>query len=296
MNPVQGAQGQTASNTGGDRTDRPGRADSVADGEHAGRDTVTHPRILLVEDDPVSSAFLQDALRGLPAEVHAAPTAAEALQVALGMPPALCLIDAHLPDASGTELLQQLRRSGIDAAALAHTAEPSPALHSRLMEAGFAAVLTKPISIAQLHDAVRAALAGRHGAVDPALAASTTTDADAGITASVLPELAGSSHTTLAVWDDAAALRALNGNTAIMAGMRTLFRTELAQALPRITALHAAGDITALHGELHKLKAATAFVGAAQLAAAVTALSADMQGTQAHVAFAASAQRLLQER
>ena len=81
MNPVQGAQGQTASNIGGDRTDRPGRADSVADGEHAGRNAVTHPCILLVEDDPVSSAFLQDALRGLPAEVLEAAFALPTLGV-----------------------------------------------------------------------------------------------------------------------------------------------------------------------------------------------------------------------
>lgn len=225
--------------------------------------------VLLVEDEPVSLAYLQAALSALPARVLAAASAAEALRLARETPCALWLIDAHLPDASGIELLHELRAQAPAAVALAHTAEPSPALHARLCEAGFGAVLTKPITVAALHEAVRLALAASGadavGATDRHAAAGDSVR-DEAQTASALA--------TRPVWDDAAALRALNGNAAILAGMRSLFRGELAQTLPRIAALRDAGDGAALRSELHKLKAATAFVGAAQLAEAVNRLAA----------------------
>lgn len=288
------------------------------------------PRLLLVEDDPVSQRFLQEVLCVLPAEVLVAATAAEALRLAADAPPALCLIDAHLPDASGLALLQSLRAHGVQAPALVHTAESAPALHAALREGGFLAVLRKPLTLAELHGAVREALRGsaqadgrdalcdalraplRDGhAHDCASGAAAIGKADTDGPTTALPmeqrHAPGTNPSptpapdtplaALPVWDDAAALRALNGNAAIVNGMRTLFRNELAQTLPRIAARRAAGDVDALYGELHKLKAATAFVGAAQLAAAVGALAAcSTHGdpdTRAHADFIAAAEALL---
>lgn len=230
------------------------------------------PVVLLVEDEPVSLDYLQAALTAFPARVLAATSAAEALRLAQAAPCALWLIDAHLPDASGIELLQRLRAQAPEAAALAHTAEPSPALHARLREAGFGAVLTKPIGVTALHDAVRVALStlAMPGA-DAAVAADRHAAAGDALRDGAQPAAAPAARP---VWDDAAALRALNGNAALLDGMRSLFRIELAQTLPRIAALREAGDDAALRGELHKLKAATAFVGAAQLAEAVGRLAA----------------------
>lgn len=218
------------------------------------------PTLLLVEDDPVSQCFLQEALAAMPAQVQVATTAAEALRLAMEVPPSLCLIDAHLPDASGLDLLQSLRTRGLRAPALAHTAESAPTLHDALRAGGFLAVLRKPLSVAALHRAVREALDDGDA---PAAPASAQDDAPA----CTVPLAA------LPAWDDTAALRALNGNAAIVDGMRTLFRGELTQTLPRIAALREHGEVDALRGELHKLKAATAFVGAARLAAAVAVLA-----------------------
>lgn len=233
------------------------------------------PRLLLVEDDPVSQLFLQEALLALPAQVQVAATGAEALRLAAEAPPALCLIDAHLPDGSGLDLLQALRRHGVRAPAIAHTAESAPTLHDALRAGGFIAVLHKPLTVDALHRAVRDALAGRDGlhAGTASQTADTSTSHADQTAASACTAGGGAERAAqlaaLPVWDDAAALRALNGNTAIVDGMRSLFRNELAQTLPRIATLHAAADLDALRGELHTLKAATAFVGAAQLAAAV---------------------------
>jgi HPt (histidine-containing phosphotransfer) domain-containing protein len=76
----------------------------------------------------------------------------------------------------------------------------------------------------------------------------------------------------LPIWDDAVALRALNGNAAHVAAMRGLFLQELDATATRMTAAVAAGDVAALGEDLHRLRAACGFVGAARLAAAVDAL------------------------
>src|SRR5690606_33004214 len=73
------------------------------------REATMNPRILLVEDDPTSRAFLQAATEALPAVVDIAGSVAEALALATRHAHALWLIDAHLPDGSGSELLRVLR-------------------------------------------------------------------------------------------------------------------------------------------------------------------------------------------
>ena len=81
----------------------------------------TMPSILLVEDDRISAAFLSAALATLPARVHVAEDCAQAL--AASGPFDAWLIDANLPDGSGTWLLQRLRATDAAACALAHTAD-----------------------------------------------------------------------------------------------------------------------------------------------------------------------------
>ncbi|HMM26463.1 MAG TPA: response regulator, partial [Pseudoxanthomonas mexicana] len=85
----------------------------------------TMPSILLVEDDRISAAFLSAALATLPARVHVAEDCAQAL--AASGPFDAWLIDANLPDGSGTWLLQRLRETDATASALAHTADATVA-------------------------------------------------------------------------------------------------------------------------------------------------------------------------
>ncbi len=71
--------------------------------------TSTLPHVLLVEDDPVSRAFLGAAIQAVPATVDAADTMAAAFALATAGPYDLWLFDANLPDGSGIELLTRLR-------------------------------------------------------------------------------------------------------------------------------------------------------------------------------------------
>lgn len=217
------------------------------------------PHVLLLEDDPVSAAFLAAALEALRTRVAMAATLAEARAVADACD--LWLFDANLPDGDGATLLAELRARGLRTPALAHTAEARREPLDALIDAGFAEVLQKPLTVAQLQAAVRRALGDAGG---------TTAEDEK---ASAAPLRCGKSP----VWDDAAALRALNGHRDHVAAMRGLFLQELAQVATRVSDAATRRDADALRGELHRLQASCGFVGAARLAAAVDALR-DMPG------------------
>ena len=204
-----------------------------------------NPNILLVEDDPVSRAFLEAATADLPATVVVAGDAASALALANATAFDLWLLDAHLPDATGATLLAQLRATGLDTPALAHTATRDPGVHAGLRAAGFDGVVAKPIDAASWRSAVRGALRG--GGTRVADAALPTAD-------------------DLPPWDDATALAALNGNREHVAALRTLFLEELPGVRARIV------EPATRRDALHRLRASCGFVGAARLDAAVRAL------------------------
>ncbi len=213
------------------------------------------PRILLLEDDPISAAFLCAALEALPAQVDVAGTLTDARRLASTHTHDLWLLDANLPDGLGADLLAELRAQGLQTTALAHTADAQRAALDALIAAGFEEVLLKPLSVAQLQGATRRFCRGPR--VD------TDTDADAA-TSAILDVRCGKQP----IWDDHAALRALNGNRTHVDTMRGLFAQELPLVSARIAAALANRDTAALSSELHKLQASCGFVGAARLGAA----------------------------
>lgn len=202
-------------------------------------------QILLVEDDPVSRAFLAEALSSLPARVDLAQNIAEAESFAAAARHDLWLIDAHLPDGDGESCLKRLRARQADVPALSVTAEAFAEELTRLSAAGFAEVIQKPVSIAHLLASVRRAL----GQATP-LAGKES--------APKIPE-----------WDDATALAALAGNAATLAALRELFFKELPGEGRQARDAFFRGDADGVRGVLHRLKASCGFVGAARLRQAV---------------------------
>ena len=204
-------------------------------------------QLLLVEDDPVSRCFLTQALERFPSHVDVAVDAVQAVALAHRAAHALWLLDANLPDASGEELLRQLRAIHPATPALCLTAEIDGMRLNALKRAGFTEVLQKPLAVDSLHAAVRRQL----GLESQATA----------IAAEQLP-----------VWDDMQALRALGGNLAAMHALRALFIAELPLQADAIARAIVAANIDAIHAELHRLKAGCGFVGSARLLIAVNAL------------------------
>jgi len=204
------------------------------------------PRLLLVEDDPVSASFLRDAASALPALVDVAASIADALVIARRHPHDLYLIDANLPDGRGEMLLQALRDTGVTTPALAHTAAHDDGMGARMRALGFVGVLQKPLSVGELHDSLREHL--------PAIG--------------MQPRSGGK----LPDWDDASALAALGGQRPHVDALRGLFLRELPGQRNRIAKAVQAGDQAAVRGELHRLVASCGFVGALRLAQAVHVL------------------------
>lgn len=222
------------------------------------RDEGMKPRLLLVEDDPISHAFMLAALEALPARVDSAASISQALRAEDGH--ALWLIDANLPDGSGAQLLAGLRRLHPRTPALAHTADPSPVMHRSLLDAGFAGVLVKPLSAAELQSAVRARLP---------IQATGPQD-----------------------WDEHAALEALNGNREHVDTLRRLFLDELPGSVDAVERSFRDGDQEALRAVLHRLRASCGFVGASRLATAAQQLHQSPASLEALMDFRAAADTL----
>jgi CheY-like chemotaxis protein len=229
-------------------------------------------RILLVEDDPTTRAFLTAATAELPAEVDVADCCAAALKLAAERDHDLWLIDANLPDGDGAGLLAALRMQGLRTPALAHTAAHERATLDALRAAGFLDVLVKPMPAAVLQDSLRAALGSSRVRIADMQAA-----------------FAGNAQ----VWDDAGALAALNGQQAHVDALRSLFIGELPGARDGVHAAVRSGDGDALRASLHRLRASCGFVGASRLGAAVAALQATPHSPEALAQFLGAAQDTL---
>ena len=192
------------------------------------------PRLLLVEDNAVSRAFLCEALAALPAEVDSAESIAAATALCRGNAHALWLIDANLPDGNGEQCLLALRalRPGTIAAAI--TADADHERRDALLAAGFVAVLGKPIGVASLQTAVGGLLGSASVPVEP-------------------------------IWDRERGLAAVGGREESLRVLRNLFLSELPRQIDEIRAARSQRDGDGVRAILHKLKASCGFVGATRL-------------------------------
>lgn len=230
------------------------------------------PRILLVEDEPTSAAFLAAAARAAPAHVDIAPDLATALNLARQNTYELWMFDASLPDGSGSELLRRLQRESAGVPAIAHTASDDPAQLAALADAGFSEVLRKPLPTAEVQAAVRRVL---------------------GLPAHSAAADGGTADAAIPVWDDRAAAAALNGNDEHVATLRGLFLDELPQACERIVEAAHAGNFDTLGAELHRLRASCGFVGAARLVLLVKLLQDEPSNSALMQRFEAAARETL---
>jgi CheY-like chemotaxis protein len=234
--------------------------------------TANPPRILLVEDDPVSRAFLGAAVHALPAVVDAADSMAAAMALAAASRYDLWLIDANLPDGHGAELLSRLRVREAQTPAVAHTAAHEADVATGLLEAGFQRVFVKPLPAKSVQKGLREVL---------------------GLEAEPQPAGKTPGMEALPLWDDETAARALNGNREHIATLRTLFIAELPATTDRVRNAFHNEDIQGLHDELHRLRASCGFVGATRLRQAVQTLANDDRSQAGLQAFTAAAQALV---
>src|SRR6202023_1511554 len=138
-------------------------------------------RLLLIDDDP--GLIPEQVRQAFPApryRVEVAATGAEGLARVRGEAPDVILLDLRLPDQSGLEVYQQVRK--IDAripvifVTLAKTADTA----IEAMKQGAYDYLFKPLDLHQLRRVVGEALEVARRMREPAVVAENASDADAG--------------------------------------------------------------------------------------------------------------------
>ena len=201
------------------------------------------PRILVADDNPLSLRFLVEALAGTGCECVEADNGTVALQLARTSRFDLLLLDARMPGLDGADVLARVRADdgpSQHVAALVTTAADNAAGSVALCSAGFAGVLIKPVSVAELRATV-----SRH------------------LPAPMSPPC---------LIDEAQALRAAGGDATIAAALRALFVREL-EALPgELAAIGLGADADALRERLHRLDASAGFCGVPAVAGAAAIL------------------------
>ena len=117
-------------------------------------------RMLCVEDNPISSRFVEVAMASRPQiEVAYASTMAEAMAQVNAVDFDLILLDMQLPDGNGLDVLSWLhRRGGHEVPVIVVSADPSAQLADVVLKAGAARLLRKPLAAEVLLRAVDEAL------------------------------------------------------------------------------------------------------------------------------------------
>jgi DNA-binding response OmpR family regulator len=114
--------------------------------------------ILVVEDSPELVSLLQHVLGDHGYAVRSARDGNAGLASALGDEPDLIILDVGLPERNGFEVIQELRRSGVNAPALMLTARAEVADRITGLESGADDYLVKPFDPDELVARVRALL------------------------------------------------------------------------------------------------------------------------------------------
>jgi len=115
-------------------------------------------RVLVVDDEPSLADLLTLALQYEGWEVRSAGSGTEALRLADEFAPDAVLLDMLLPDFTGLEVVRRLRESSSDVPVLFLTARDDVADRAAGLNAGAQGYLTKPFSLDDVIDGIRALL------------------------------------------------------------------------------------------------------------------------------------------
>jgi CheY-like chemotaxis protein len=112
--------------------------------------------VLIVEDDPDSMAFVQQALRFSGLEVRSAINGQEAMRLLSTVRPILVIMDLSLPEMDGWQTLAAMRADPATASipVVAVTAYHSASVAEDAYKAGFDGYFAKPLDVRRFLEAV----------------------------------------------------------------------------------------------------------------------------------------------
>lgn len=115
-------------------------------------------RILIVEDDPITGRVLESILERSHYEFRIVPTAEEAMVAIDNSFFPVIVVDLHLPDSSGQDLIQQLNEQPVPPIILVHTVEQDRERIIETMKLGIYDYLIKPVSEGDLFNRLEKSL------------------------------------------------------------------------------------------------------------------------------------------
>jgi FixJ family two-component response regulator len=119
----------------------------------------TEPHLIAVVDDEQSvRKALERLMRSAGFSVKVFASGAEFLRSLQERQPDCVVLDLHMPDADGFEVLDALERGGIHLRVVVITADDSPQNRARALSHGAHNYLRKPVDEAMLLDAVHTAI------------------------------------------------------------------------------------------------------------------------------------------
>ena len=116
-------------------------------------------QVLVVEDDGPTARVLGRLLERAGYAVRVAGTYKDAVRTAGEWLPDLVICDIGLPGRDGLDVMKTMRRAYPGLKGIVVSGHAAPADVAASLEAGFAEHLAKPVSLAQLHQAIRNVLA-----------------------------------------------------------------------------------------------------------------------------------------
>ncbi|OGQ17685.1 MAG: hypothetical protein A2138_22850 [Deltaproteobacteria bacterium RBG_16_71_12] len=116
---------------------------------------------LIVDDSPAARALARAALEsaaealGLSFEVEEAGSGAEALRALTAGRQAVVIVDLHMPDMTGLEVLRYWQQRGGGARAVIVSTDVSPRDRDKALELGAHALIEKPVTVGALTEVLR---------------------------------------------------------------------------------------------------------------------------------------------
>jgi FixJ family two-component response regulator len=115
-------------------------------------------RVAVVDDDASVRRALARLLSVCSFDVRTYGSAREFMMASSENLPACLVLDLHMPDLSGLDLQQRLRRAGLNIPTVIITAHTEPGLREQCCSAGASAFLLKPLNQESLVGAINMAI------------------------------------------------------------------------------------------------------------------------------------------
>lgn len=200
-------------------------------------------KVLVAEDNAANRMLLTEQLTTLGCEVTAAANGRQALELLDDDEWDVLLTDLNMPGMSGYQLAEAVRKRRADLRIVAITAHATKEEHQRCEAAGMDQVMTKPVSLQQLNDAMESVAAEK----GVKLAGFTRAD-DASFRGGNMPK-----------------------------PLRDSFLKSTAEALAAMEAAQASGDVAGTLAQLHSMRGALAVFGQGALAADCARIEAQIK-------------------